>query len=243
MNRTKRHAVIAATTALLLAPLAALQAAEFHVATNGKDDHSGTRAAPFRTIQHAADLAQAGDVITVHDGVYRERINPPRGGTSDTKRITYQAAPGEKVIITGAEVVKGWKKLGGDTWKVSIPNKFFGAFNPFNDLVQGEWCIPTGRHTGAVYLNGQWLDEAQAPEEVLKPAARPPCYFARVEDTNTTVWAQFPAVDPNQSNVEINVRRSVFYPSQTGINYITVRGWVQSHLAVADASDASSLWA
>ena len=73
---------------------------------------------PFRTIQRAAELAQPGDVITVHEGVYRERINPPRGGESDAQRIVYQAAPGEKVEIKGSEVVKNWVKVQDDVWKV-----------------------------------------------------------------------------------------------------------------------------
>ncbi len=73
-----------------------------------------------------------GDTITVHKGVYRERINPPRGGESDAKRITYQAAKGEKVVIKGSEVIKGWKKVEGDTWKVTVPNSFFGDFNPIS---------------------------------------------------------------------------------------------------------------
>ena len=52
----------------------------------------------------------------------RECVAPPRGGESDSRRITYQAAPGEKVIITGSEIVKGWEQVGGDTWKVTIPS-------------------------------------------------------------------------------------------------------------------------
>ena len=84
--------------AMALASTAAL-AAEFHVATSGNDANGGTKDAPLRTIQRAADLAQPGDVVTVHEGDYRERINPPRGGASDRKRIVYQAAPGEKVEI------------------------------------------------------------------------------------------------------------------------------------------------
>ena len=71
-------------------------AAEIHVAVDGKDANPGTLSAPLRTIQRAADLARPGDVITVHAGVYRERVNPPRGGESDAKRITYQAAPGRE---------------------------------------------------------------------------------------------------------------------------------------------------
>src|SRR5579859_6793956 len=57
-----------------------LSATEFHVAPDGNDTNRGTRKAALRTIQRAADLAQPGDVITVQGGVYRERINPPRGG-------------------------------------------------------------------------------------------------------------------------------------------------------------------
>ncbi|MFA7006738.1 MAG: DUF1565 domain-containing protein, partial [Verrucomicrobiia bacterium] len=96
MTRT----LIQFTSAVALATT--IHAAEFHVATTGNDTNRGTKAAPLRTIQRAADLAQPGDVITVHEGIYRERINPPRGGSSDKKRIVYQAAPGEKVEIKGS---------------------------------------------------------------------------------------------------------------------------------------------
>ena len=100
----------------------------------------------MRTIQRAADLAQPGDVITVHAGVYRERVSPPRGGESDTKRIVYQAASGEKVEIKGSDVVKNWEKVQNDTWKVTLPNTFFGKFNPYSDLVHGDWHAAPHRH-------------------------------------------------------------------------------------------------
>src|SRR5688572_8869036 len=88
-----------------------LHAAHYHVDSKGNDSNPGTRTKRFRTIQHAADLAQPGDMITVHGGVYRERINPPRGGVSNEKRIVYQAAAGEKVEIKGSEVVRDWEKV------------------------------------------------------------------------------------------------------------------------------------
>lgn len=212
---------------------AAAQAAEFHVATNGKDSNPGTQAAPLGTIQHAAELAQPGDVITVHEGVYRERINPPRGGQSDAKRIVYQAAPGEKVEIKGSEPVKGWTKVQSDVWKVTLPNSFFGKFNPYSDLIHGDWFNPKGRehHTGAVYLNGDWLAEAAKLDEVLQPAGDAGLWFGQVDNENTTLWAQFKGVNPNEQLVEINVRQTVFYPDKPGRNYITVRGFVLRHAA------------
>ena len=129
-----------------------LSAAEYHVAIGGNNANSGTQTLPFRTIQHAADIAQAGDVITVHGGVYRERIDPPRGGTSDSQRITYQAAEGERVVITGSELLKKWVKITNDPWKSTLPNSYFGDFNPYKDRITGDWFGGPGiRHTGCVY--------------------------------------------------------------------------------------------
>jgi alpha-N-arabinofuranosidase len=205
----------------------------YHVSSTGLDGNPGTEARPFKTISAAASVAGPGDTVTVHEGVYRERINPPRGGSSDKKRIVYQAAQGDKVVIKGSEIVKGWKKLQNDTWQVSIPNSFFGEFNPFNDLIRGDWFNRKDwdHHTGAVYLNGHWLTEAAKHEDVLKATENDPLWFAALDDKNTTIWAQFKGVDPNKEEVEINVRQSVFYPEEPGKNYITVRGFTLEQAA------------
>jgi alpha-N-arabinofuranosidase len=199
----------------------------------GKDDNTGTTSAPFRTIQHAADLAQPGDVITVHEGTYRERINPPRGGESDAKRIVYQAEAGKKVEIKGSEIITGWVRVTNDTWQATVPNTLFGTFNPYKDLIRGDWFNPSKRdhHTGAVYLNGEWLTEAAKQEEVLKPIGKTPFWFGTVDPEKTTIQAQFKDVDPNKALIEINVRQTVFYPDKPGRNYITVRGFTLCHAA------------
>jgi alpha-N-arabinofuranosidase len=123
----------------------------------------------------------------------------------------------------------------GDTWEAKLPNRFFGNqnFNPFADEIHGDWFNPKGRkhHTGAVYLNGHWLTEAAKREDVLKPAGKNPLWFGRVDKTTTFILAQFPGADPNKELVEVNVRRTVFYPSKTGVNYITVRGFVLEQAA------------
>ena len=232
-------------------------AEEYNVAVSGKESGDGSMENPFRRIQAAADIAQPGDVITVHEGMYRERLNPLRGGESDSKRIVYRAAPGETVEIRGSERIRNWKKVTNDTWRVTLPNNYFGDFNPYNDIVIGEWYGRTqegfDRHTGAVYLNGTWLDEAQTLDEVLKPVGscsklitlkrsgeqgiKPeqvgegPLWIAEVDDAQTTIWAQFKGVNPNEEMVEINVRQCVFYPKEQGRNYITVRGFIMRHAA------------
>ena len=201
---------------------------EYHVSPHGDDKYEGTISRPLRTISAAAARAHAGDTITVHEGVYRERVAPPRGGTSDENRITYQAAPDERVEISGAEVVKGWVKLQDDLWRVTIPNRIFGDFNPYSDVIHGDWFNPKGRvhHTGAVYLNGDWLTEAASREEVLQDTGGPPLWFGEVSDGVTTLWAQFRGADPNQQLTEVNVRQTVFYPEEAGVDYITVSGFI-----------------
>ena len=191
-NEIMNQSIITAATGCCLCVFSA-SAAELHVSPAGSDQNTGTSAAPFRTIQHAADLARPGDVITVHEGVYRERVNPPRGGESAAKRIVYQAASGGKVEIKGSEIVKNWEKVQEDVWKVTLPNAFFGKFNPYSDLIQGDWFLPQGRqhHTGAVYLNGQWLAETISLDNVLKTTWKEPIWFGQVDASHTTIWAQF----------------------------------------------------
>lgn len=160
------------------------------------------------------------------DGIYRERVSPPRGGTSDVKRIVYQAEPGEKVVITGSEEAKGWVKVEGDVWKLTPPNSFFGTCNPYSDVIHGDWFNPMHRvhHAGEVYIDGNGLTEAASLDDVInRPAGEAP-WFGQVYITHTTIWAEFKDGDPNRQRVEINVRQTVFYPEKTGINYITKVG-------------------
>lgn len=56
-----------------------LSAEEYHVSKTGSDLNPGTKDAPFLTISKAASVARSGDVVTVHEGIYREWVNPVNG--------------------------------------------------------------------------------------------------------------------------------------------------------------------
>ena len=157
----------------IVVALNSVSAKEYHVAKAGNDENNGTLESPLLTIQAAANIARPGDVIIVHEGVYRERINPPRGGTSDDKRIVYRAAEGENVEIKGSEIIKNWVKFKGTVWKVAIPDSLFGLYNPYKDLIHGDWFADKGRihHTGEVYMNGKSFWEMEILERVLHPRA------------------------------------------------------------------------
>lgn len=220
----------------------------YHVATNGSDCFPGTEKQPFLTIQQAANVAQAGDTVLVHQGVYREWVKPQNAGLDAHRRITYQAVPGEKVVIKGSELVSEWRNLEGTVWQKEIPNTFFGDFNPFKEEVWGDWVTSFKEktaHLGEIYLNGQALYEMQTFNEVKEPNSRETvqeffifedvaerypdrlkyAWYAEVSETKTILYANFQEFDPNQEKVEINVRPACFYPERTGIDYIALIGF------------------
>ncbi|QSO54092.1 right-handed parallel beta-helix repeat-containing protein [Alicyclobacillus curvatus] len=225
---------------------------EYHVAKSGSDQANGSEQHPFLTINKAASVAVAGDTVIVHSGEYREWVKPKNSGLSNTRRITYEAAAGEKVVIKGSEMVHGWEHVEGTVWKVSVPNGLFGDYNPYVEEIFGDWVVYNpGRHLGDVYLNGMSFYEAGDVNELRQAAVRTEVldhwtkkvvpvhnpgqtkylWFAQVDEKSTTIYANFHEFNPNQELVEINVRRACFYPEQTGINYITVRGFEMAHAA------------
>ena len=110
-----------ALAVLVLAPLAALQAAEFHVAPTGNDTSPGTEQNPLRTIQAAVDRMQAGDVCLIQAGTYREAVKIEKSGSLG-RTLRLQATPGEKVILDGSETVTGkWEKYQGNIYKIKQP--------------------------------------------------------------------------------------------------------------------------
>jgi hypothetical protein len=227
---------------ILLAIGITVSANEFHVAKTGNDQNKGTQESPFLTIQKAAGVARPGDVITVHEGVYRERVIPTRGGTSGTERIVYQVAKTETVEVKGSEIIKNWIRFSGTVWKATVPNSLFGDYNPYKDLVSGDWFNDKGRihHTGEVYLNGKSFWEMELLEKVLNPKPVEDNYdpegstytwFCESDDDNTYIYANFHESDPNKELVEINVRKACFYPDSNNIDYITVSGFNMSQAA------------
>jgi hypothetical protein len=144
-------------------------AREIHVAKTGSDSGSGSQNSPYLTINKAASVAQPRDAVTVHAGTDREWVKPVRGGTSESKRITYRAAPGEKVIIKGSERATSWTREADGVWKVELPASFFGEYNPYALKVSGGWLnYGKWHHRGDVHLNGVSTRRSSRPWESLR---------------------------------------------------------------------------
>lgn len=204
-----------------------------HVAPHGDDAANGSAAAPLRTISAAAERALPGTVIRIHAGIYRERVDPPRGGDSAERPIVYEAAGDGPAEIRGSEVLTAWTRLRGDLWTAVVPDAFFGGFHPYRQPLRGHWFLAKDRvhHAGSVFAGDHWLLEAASFEELEAPRPGEPRWFCRHADGATTFWAEFPDRDPNDGSVEITVRPTVFYPSRAGCDHITVRGLILSRAA------------
>jgi len=71
----------------------------FYVATTGNDSNPGTQAAPWRTVQHAADVARAGSTVNVRGGVYEELVSIKASGNASDGFITIRSYPGETAVL------------------------------------------------------------------------------------------------------------------------------------------------
>ena len=69
---------------------------------NAEDSNPGTAAAPFATVQKAADVVQPGDTVRLKAGTYRQQFKVKTSGKVGAP-ITFEAAPGDegKVLFTG----------------------------------------------------------------------------------------------------------------------------------------------
>ena len=70
-----------------------------YVSQSGNDGGDGSQGSPYKTIQKACNMVNAGDTVLVSPGVYYESVKMTRGGTSQNP-VTLKA-DGD-VIITGA---------------------------------------------------------------------------------------------------------------------------------------------
>lgn len=217
---------------------------KYYVDARAERDGDGSKQRPFKHINTAAQLAKPGDEVLVEPGIYREYVDPKNAGTEDA-RITYRSTQPLGAEITGAEEVKDWKPYQGNVWVCRINNGVFGSYNPYTTFVGGDWYFaPVVRHTGAVYLNDRQLYETETLEECIKGEVYAPSWepeysiykwYTEQDGDETVIYANFQGKNPNEENVEINVRRNCFMPSKNGVSYITFSGF--------NVNKAATTWA
>ncbi|MCS7049025.1 MAG: right-handed parallel beta-helix repeat-containing protein [Verrucomicrobiae bacterium] len=132
-----------------------VSAITFFVAFTGRDTNPGTATQPFATVaraQQAARRAGPDARIVLRSGTYF--LNDTLRFDARDSGHTYEAAPGETVVLSGGQRVTGWRKA-GDIWEAPLRRD-----TPIRDLyVNGRRAMRarspnTGFHTGLQSADG-----------------------------------------------------------------------------------------
>lgn len=154
-------------------------ATTYHVSPTGKDTFDGlSTGKPFQHIQKCADVMVAGDTCEIMSGTYPETVVPAHSGSSGLP-ITYRAAPGAKVTISGASPVTGWSQVtGADVTAIGASDPY-AVDSLFSDAVAAGHVWSTNVDLGSdpgtvqVFTDKSMDIEAQWPYpglDLLNPA-------------------------------------------------------------------------
>lgn len=222
-----------------------VSATTYYVSPDGDDNAPGTSASPLRTIQKAANLAMPGDTVFVYEGIYRERVAPPRGGTAGNE-IVYKGEPGKNVIIKGSDI---WSP----TWLNEFGNIYYAVpgdtmfnddsyvddKNPFNVAVSSTPFGLNGKpeydrgyggdpnlilSIGQVFVDGKLYVQKGYLSQTTNTSES--WYYDR---TSGAIYIHFPDGNPSRHVVEISTRRRIFAPHLRQLGYIVVEGFIMEH--------------
>lgn len=202
----------------------------YHVsqAAYASDSNNGSENFPFATIQKAADVAEAGDTVIIHEGTYRETVIPKNSGEA-MKPITYRAADGENVTISAMDKISGFQLYNADKniWCATLP-KNIGSGRNF--IVYNGTHLGEGRHpnsnttTHAVSLD--MYDENCKVDRTLFPTMGD--IMIRDERDST------PSADLNEnarvwgdSDIDLNQDEDDYWKGAT-VNGMHSAGWTMS---------------
>lgn len=230
---------------LLVFPLF-LSSKTIYVSQDGNLKGKGSSKSPFIEINQAVQQAMPGDTILVKEGTYRERVIPIRSG-EEGKPIVFLAEEGKKVTIKGSELWSpDWKEYSKGIYYASpdqamfddIKEDYVDSHNPFEVLlastpfqrgglqeVRRGWAgDSTIVYTcGQVFVNSQMFKEVAALGELNETNS----WYYNPE--NKAIYVNFGDQNPKNQSVEITTRRRIFAPSERGLGYITVQGFLMEH--------------
>ena len=115
---------------------------DYFVSPQGSDVARGSKEQPFATISKACNVLQPGDRCYLREGVYREVLRPARSGSAE-KLIIFANYKGERVVISGADRVTGWRHEGDGVYSAPMPWNWADGNQVFADgRMLTEACWP-----------------------------------------------------------------------------------------------------
>ena len=100
---------------------------------------------PLATLAKACAIAQPGETIVLCAGVYREVLAPANDG------VTIRAMKGEKVTISGADLIEGWKREAAGSWSAPLaaePKKVLRDGQPWRQFSHNRTARRITMNTG-----------------------------------------------------------------------------------------------
>lgn len=213
----------------------------FHVAqgqSSSSDRNPGSDTLPWRTLSRAARELRPGDRVIIHQGVYREWVRPARGGTGPDNLISYEAAPGETVLLKASDLwTPKWKRQGKGTTATYCTQLSPRLFSGANVFCLQNFMIPDMKacaiqpsfelRRGQIFLDGTPLTQVNS----LALLATTENAFG-VEENGMTIHLRLAAdASPQGRTFEITTREQVLAPTKVGLNYIRVKGLRILHAA------------
>lgn len=184
---------------------ATLSAATYEVAQQdprAADTGDGSGKHPWKTIAKAVEKAGPGDLVLIRWGVYREAVVVKTSGTVEAP-VRFETAPGEHVVMTGADQLTGWRKMDDSLsiYSVNWPHRFIG-WNPNMTHPDDDYHRTIGR-CEQVVVDGYLL------RQVLSLGQLAPGTFC-VDVTNKALFAWDAGNrDLNKTHVEASVRQEI----------------------------------
>lgn len=123
-----KHLRVKIITCLILCLFLNAGATDYFVSsTKGSDLNPGTKSQPFKTIQKAASIAVAGDIVHIYKGVYREQVVLPNDG-NPLESIVFKAYEQDTVVVKGRSVIKNWEVHKNGIYRAYAPDSVFQVF-------------------------------------------------------------------------------------------------------------------
>ncbi len=207
------------------------------------DDDRRDEPRPFKSISAAAKAARPGDTIRIAPGIYREAVALEHGGEPGAP-LTFEAAVTGGVIVSGADILAGWKRqAGAKPIYTTMWSRDFIA----RPSLKGVEARMRGSQTpvAPVHCAEMFIHQDRPLWQVLTLGELAPGKFFVDWDADTvSVWLAEGA-DPNVSPVE-GVTRTTLFAAQKegGAPHITVKGlgfrhgatWAQQALVICSAN-------
>jgi alpha-L-arabinofuranosidase len=219
------------------------------------DQNPGTKALPFKTINHAAQVVKAGERVLIHAGVYRELVRPRSGGEGPDRMIAYEAAPGEEAIIKGSRILEGrWERSAdphrtdppGDgphslifskkLWMTALPDSLFEngylAFQTPNvndeDFDLMNWAVRWKGRIPYTLPRGLLFQEGRRMVQLAtyEDLVRLPGSYWVAPGGKAVHVHPFDGADPNGKLFEAAVQAHIFAPERPGLGFIRVTGLI-----------------